>query len=222
MARIFHSLPFQLSWLGLCILVALWGLLIDPAWQSLWYGVGIVGLAATFGLQFLVRTAPTPSQQEIDHRCTNRMEKFGVDAFSQHALILAVERIVKDIDHQGLAGRDPRPATGNRRMYERRNCQTTVRVTTTPDQNDLCQAVVQNISANGVRLRHRAPLHSQNLLLTFSLSDGMQIDLETELIWRNVKKGNWFFSGGKLVNVLDVEGQTPRHTVHPPSVAGSA
>jgi hypothetical protein len=66
-------------------------------------------------------------------------------------------------------------------------------------------AFVRDLSPTGIGLVHLVPLHTDNVVLTLRLPRDRTVAVVTEIVWCRGFADGWFASGGRFLDVLELE-----------------
>jgi hypothetical protein len=195
---------------SLCMLAAAFGSLLGPEWGRSWMIFGTFGLVSSVGLDVFRRTQERLKEEKRERAMAivaeQNLSKVITTMRSSTSLRDALRKIQGD-----AVGGEPRGPT--RRDDPRLPLRHPVTITRlrerwkTSDEylGDSLPGSVRDISSCGIGLAHRRHLERGPVLLVFELNDGERVSFTAEVLWCEPQSDGQYFSGAKLMDVLNPE-----------------
>ncbi len=196
--------------LGMCLLAAATGNMLDDFWRPLWAESGAFGLVAAVGLGIAEKTQAGRAEQLRDSASTARAEssltRVTQDCTTIDAINAAVNRLTEHAARTRHAqifppGRHDRPRRGH--MLDGQPLSITSLHEDDADGFDPSTAIttsgsLRQISSRAITFEHDQPITNPTALLTFELADGEQLSLVVDIKWTQ-KADAIFASGGTIL-----------------------
>ncbi|MFH1922676.1 MAG: hypothetical protein ABIP48_22665 [Planctomycetota bacterium] len=200
--------------LSVCMLAAAFGALLGPQWCRSWAIFGAFGLVSAVGLDVFRRTQ--------NHLSEHKREKEMAIAAEQHLskVITTMESSTTIRDalrkvQESAVSEVSRSPTGSTRPRYPSHKQVTItllggRSKTSEDWSGASYAgYLRDVSSCGVGLAHAHPIERGPVLLAFELRNGERVSFIAEVLWCELQDDGQYYSGGKLMDVLNAEEAQP-------------
>ena len=196
--------------LSLCMLAAAFGAILGPEWSRQWAIFGAFGLVSAVGLDVFRRTQEHLRKQTRDKQMAVVAERNLSKVVTDLRSSTVIRNALRQVRDHAVAAVSPSPAgSAEARLPAHKQ----VRITRLRGQtqtsedwpDDSFTGYVRDISSCGVGLAHSRQLEQGPVLLAFELRDGEQVSFIAEVLWCEPQGDGQYFSGGKLMDVLNPE-----------------
>lgn len=205
-----NSLATIIAWMSTCLLAGGASTLFNEHARVLWLIAGCFGLAAAVGLDIAARAREQTRTDVLELIATSRFERDMHYELEEHVANSAIHWAVAQ-----LLGRTPPKHNGAvHHNRERHDCDLEVELVL---RHGLvsnpgiyrCHARITNLNEFGFELAHSEQLPRQRMKLIIWSVKGKSQTFVGEVLWCNPQLDGTFLAGGRFLNVIANEDDSP-------------